>query len=107
MTQPSTRPLNFIQQLLQEAPSLGQLVASVREQALMEAGALSVKNKLLIAMALDIEAGHANGARSLAAQARKEGATEQEIVEVLQVCFAMGGMQQMSIGAGVLDTTLR
>ena len=51
----------------------------------LEAGALSVKHKLLIAMALDAAQGASAGVRNLASQALNQGASRAEIMETLRV----------------------
>ena len=66
-------------------------------------GALEVKYKFLLAMALDAQANHASGVKAFARRAREAGATEREIVEVLRVGFYLGGMQALVIGAGALE----
>jgi alkylhydroperoxidase/carboxymuconolactone decarboxylase family protein YurZ len=55
-------------------------------------GALPRKVKLLIAMAFDAAHGAENGVRSLASQARKSGATSQEIAEALRVACHLSGV---------------
>ncbi len=66
-------------------------------------GALEVKYKFLLAMALDAQANHPGGTKSFARRARDAGATEREIMEVLRVLFYLGGMQSLVIGASALD----
>ena len=66
-------------------------------------GALDVKYKFLLAMALDAQANHAGGAKSFARRARDAGASEREIVEVLRVVFYLGGMQSLVVGATALE----
>jgi alkylhydroperoxidase/carboxymuconolactone decarboxylase family protein YurZ len=55
-------------------------------------GALPKKIKLLIAMAFDAAYGAANGVRSLAGAAIAEGATKEEIAEVLRVAYHLSGV---------------
>jgi alkylhydroperoxidase/carboxymuconolactone decarboxylase family protein YurZ len=55
-------------------------------------GALPRKVKLLIAMAFDAAHGAENGVRSLAGQARKAGASTQEIAEALRVSCHLAGV---------------
>lgn len=55
-------------------------------------GALPRKIKLLIAMAFDAEHGAENGVRTLAAQAKQAGATNEEIAEVLRVASHLTGV---------------
>jgi alkylhydroperoxidase/carboxymuconolactone decarboxylase family protein YurZ len=66
-------------------------------------GALEVKHKFLLAMALDAQANHPGGVKSFARRARDAGATEREIVEVLRVVFYLGGMQALVVGANALE----
>jgi len=66
-------------------------------------GALDVKFKFLVAMALDAQANHGNGAKAFARRAREAGATEREIVEVLRVMYYLGGMQSLIVGAAALE----
>jgi alkylhydroperoxidase/carboxymuconolactone decarboxylase family protein YurZ len=59
------------------------------------------KVKLLIAMAFDAAHGAEKGVRSLASQARKAGATNQEIAEALRVAYhlsGVGGLYSASAG---------
>lgn len=55
-------------------------------------GALSRKVKLLIAMAFDAAHGAVGGVRGLAQRAMREGATREEIAEVLRVAYLMTGV---------------
>ena len=55
-------------------------------------GALPRKVKLLIAMAFDAAHGAENGVRSLATQAKKAGATNEEMAEVLRVAYHLSGV---------------
>ena len=55
-------------------------------------GALPKKIKLLIAMAFDAAHGAEGGIRSLAKAAIEEGATNQEIAEVLRVAYHLSGV---------------
>ena len=66
-------------------------------------GALEVKYKFLLAMALDAEANQPGGVKSFARRARDSGASEREIVEALRVVFYIGGMQALVIGATALE----
>jgi len=55
-------------------------------------GALPKKYKLLIAMAFDAAFGADQGVKSLAGSALKEGATKEEIAEVLRVAYHLAGV---------------
>jgi len=66
--------------------------------------ALDAKTRLLIALALDIAVGFRRGARSLANRARQAGATEAEIVEVIEICYINAGLQRLSVGFEALAT---
>ena len=62
-------------------------------------GALSKKVKLLVAMAFDAAHGAVGGVRGLAQRAMKEGATQEEIAEVLRVAYVMNGVGPVYIGS--------
>ncbi len=62
-------------------------------------GTLSKKVKLLIAMAFDAAHGAVGGVRGLALRAMKEGATKEEIAEVLRVAYVMTGVGAIYIGS--------
>ncbi len=55
-------------------------------------GALPRKYKLLIAMAFDAAHGAAQGVRSLAQAALREGATKEEIAETVRVACNLSGV---------------
>ena len=71
-----------------------EMLKRVREQNefVYADGALPRKVKLLIAMVFDAAHGAANGVRSLADQARKAGASIQEIAEALRVAYHLNGV---------------
>ena len=58
-------------------------------------GALSAKTKLLIALALDAGNGDMDGVKALSEHARKAGATEDEILEVVKVIGSVCGFQRL------------
>ncbi len=62
------------------------------DQLVYGSGALPRKFKLLVAMAFDAAHGAENGVRALAARAMQEGATKQEIAEVLRVASQLAGV---------------
>jgi alkylhydroperoxidase/carboxymuconolactone decarboxylase family protein YurZ len=72
-------------------PELFNLVKNTNAFALAD-GALPRKFKLLIAMALDASHGASRGVRSLAEQAMKAGATEEEIMETMRVTQYISGV---------------
>ncbi len=61
-------------------------------------GALSGKTKTLMAMALDAGADHPEGVKVLADAARDLGATEEEVLEAVEVSAAMCGIQGLVVG---------
>jgi alkylhydroperoxidase/carboxymuconolactone decarboxylase family protein YurZ len=70
-----------------------QVVRHLRDSdsLIYESGALPKKFKLLVAMAFDAAHGAENGVRALASRAMQEGATKQEIAEVLRVAYQLTG----------------
>ena len=89
----------FLQRLASVDPSFVDQVARIREDAYYTAGALDVKTKVLIAFALDLFSGSAQGTALLAERARAAGATDAEIAEVIKVCYSVAGLQRMATAA--------
>ena len=67
-------------------------------------GALSVKFKLLIALAIDVENGALEGAIVLGKRAQKMGATKEEIIETLRIAYQIGGNLALFTSAKLLKT---
>jgi len=88
----------FVEAFAATDPKLVEMVGELREYV-MTPGALDAKTKTLIAMALDAAYGAADGVGSLANAARKLGATEAEITEVLRIVYYIAGMGAMSAGS--------
>lgn len=65
-------------------------------QKVMTPGKLDVKTKVLIAIAVDAVKGARAGVENLAKQARKMGATDEEIHEALAVAQAAANLQFLS-----------
>jgi alkylhydroperoxidase/carboxymuconolactone decarboxylase family protein YurZ len=82
-------------------PDMLEKVDQLRTFALDE-GELSKKMKFLIAMALDASHGAVQGVRSLALQAKAEGATKGEIMEALRVVFYIQGASSVYTGSAAL-----
>lgn len=81
-----------------------EMLKRVREQNefVYTDGALPRKVKLLIAMAFDAAHGAENGVRSLANQAKKAGASTQEIAEALRVAYHLNGVGALYTAAAGL-----
>ncbi len=65
-------------------------------------GALSVKVKFLIALAIDVENGSLEGGIVLGKRAQKMGATKEEIVEALRIACQIGGTRAFFTSAQLL-----
>ena len=96
-------PLPYVETLAARDQRFAELVREVRQHALYRPGALDVKTKLLIAFALDVARHRQGGARELAQRAREAGATDAELIEVLEIMYSVGGMQSLSLGVPALD----
>ena len=72
-------------------PDLMKLIES-NESLALDDGALSRKNKLLIAIALDASKGAVQGVQSLTLQALDAGATKEEITDAVRVAQYIGGV---------------
>lgn len=69
------------------------------EDLIFKDGALPMKIKLLIAMAFDAKDGAEGGVKALAMRAVKEGATKEELTEVLRVASHFGGIGVLYIAS--------
>ncbi len=69
-------------------------------------GEISLKHKLLIALAIDVAKNSESGIRSLAAQAMENGASEQEILETLRIASYICGVGSMYTAAQALKDIL-
>jgi len=65
-------------------------------------GALSAKTKTLITLALDAYHGDAEGVKALTKRAKDMGATEDEILEVVEVVEGTRSLQGLFAGAEAL-----
>ena len=72
-------------------PDLMKLIES-NESLALDAGALSRKDKLLIAIALDASKGAVQGVQSLSLQALDAGATKEEIMDAVRVAQYISGV---------------
>lgn len=93
----------FLRKLMETDPAFAEPVLKVRELATYTPGALDVKTKLLIAFALDVAHGEAAGAGILAKRARANGATDEEIADVVRVLYSTGGLQCLSVAMEALS----
>lgn len=84
-------------------PALQERVAAFFEAAYAKPDALDLKTKFLIGLALDICVYSAGGVRNVAAMAREQGATDEEILSVLNVCFAQAGFARLVPALAALD----
>ncbi|MEM2957492.1 MAG: carboxymuconolactone decarboxylase family protein [Candidatus Jordarchaeaceae archaeon] len=91
-------PLKIYEKLDSE---MRRQVENMRAFAFKE-GALPVKIKILIAMALDASHGAVQGVRALANLAMKAGATKEEIAEALRVALYVCGAGSAYTAAAAL-----
>lgn len=68
-----------------------------------EAGALSVKEKVLIALAIDTSKGAVGGVRSLVRMAKEHNASDAEIADVFRVVYQLCGVGSMYTAAMALS----
>jgi AhpD family alkylhydroperoxidase len=94
----NANPLDIIKK---SGSDLFENISKTREMTL-EDGALSKKNKLLIALALDAANGAVNGVKSLASQAMQNGATKEEIMEAVRVANYVSGAGSVYTAANAL-----
>ncbi|MCX8131719.1 MAG: carboxymuconolactone decarboxylase family protein [Clostridia bacterium] len=95
----NTNPLEVIKKCDEE---LFENISSVRAMALKD-GALPLKEKLLIAIALDAAHGATDGVRELTKQAIGAGATKEEIMDTLRVAYFVSGVGSIYTAARALN----
>lgn len=81
----------FLRILEEKSPDLGETILEMFKKHQSE-GALPAKMKTLISMALDAAMGHPEGVKALAEKARNQSATEEEIIETIQVVAVACGI---------------
>jgi alkylhydroperoxidase/carboxymuconolactone decarboxylase family protein YurZ len=96
---------NPLQVIIDADPELAGLIGKTRETALSQ-GAIPLKYKFLIAMALDAAEGAADGVRMLAMQAMSEGATKEEIMEAVRIAQYITGVGSVYTAANGLKGIL-
>jgi len=91
-------PLTILEKI---DPELLKVIRDANTFALAE-GVLPRKIKFLIAIALDASHGAVEGVKALAEQARKAGATKEEIAETLRVTHFISGVGSVYTAARAL-----
>ncbi|MGL1892236.1 MAG: carboxymuconolactone decarboxylase family protein [Spirochaetaceae bacterium] len=93
-------PLKTVQDL---DPELTKIMEDSRLLAFTE-GSLDLKTKYLIGLSIDATKGTPEGVRSLAIQALKNGATKDEIKEVIRIVYLINGVSSMyPVSIGLKD----
>lgn len=87
----------FVEALESGDPELLRHMESLQDFASRD-GALPAKVKTLMSMLVDAILAHPDGVKALAAQARAQGATEDEIAETVRMAFYCGGMPGLVTG---------
>ncbi len=92
----------FVETLEKHDPQLLEQMQAVQALAAGE-GALPQKIKTLMSMLGDAILGHPEGVKALAAQARAQGATEEEIRETVRMAFFCAGMPGLVTATRALE----
>jgi len=87
----------FVERLEREDPELLAHMQALQRFAASD-GALPARIKTLMSMLGDAILGHAEGVRAIAARAREQGASEQEIAETVRMAFLIAGMPGLVTG---------
>ena len=87
----------FVEALEQHDPEMLRLMAEAQEFAGKD-GALPARVKTLMSMLGDAILGHGDGVKAIAARARAQGASEQEIAETVRMAFLIAGMPGLVTG---------
>jgi len=93
----------FVEQMKEHDAEIYRLSADSVETA-MAPGALDIKTKYLIVLALDALKGAAQGVKVVAAQARAAGASEAEIAEALRLAYYVSGMDVVKTCLSAYET---
>jgi alkylhydroperoxidase/carboxymuconolactone decarboxylase family protein YurZ len=94
-----------LQVIMDGDPEFSVLIGKTRQNALSQ-GAIPLKYKFLIAMALDAAEGAADGVKVLAMQAMQEGATSEEIMEAVRIAQYISGIGSVYTAARGLKDVL-
>lgn len=92
----------FVDNYRQYDPEYQVLVKQVIDGAMAE-GPLDEKTRFLIALALDVYKGSADGVKLLAKQARDAGATGSEIAQVIRIAYYVMGMDVVKVALNAFD----
>jgi alkylhydroperoxidase/carboxymuconolactone decarboxylase family protein YurZ len=88
---------NYMGKLKDRDPDFFKVVKAVLDKT-QEKGALDPKTKTLIILFNDAVKGHGDAVKSLAAVARKLGATDAEISETIRLAFMASGLSGLVAG---------
>jgi len=92
----------WIQTLKERSPKFTEMYLTQREEVLKD-GAIPAKYKLLMTMIVDAVSAHAGGCAAIANRARTKGATEEEIMEAIQVAYLFGGTPALVTAVSALQ----
>jgi AhpD family alkylhydroperoxidase len=70
----------------------------------MEPGELDARTKVLITLAIDATLGAGAGVKVLSSAARKMGASDAQITEVLRIAYAISGMGTLHASASAFES---
>ncbi|MGE5421809.1 MAG: carboxymuconolactone decarboxylase family protein [Ignavibacteriales bacterium] len=93
----------FVEEFKMIDEDLCRQVTATTELA-MQPGALDVKTKLLITLALDSFKGAGEGVKVVAAQARAAGATDQEMAEAIRLAYFVAGLDVIKTGLNAFNS---
>jgi alkylhydroperoxidase/carboxymuconolactone decarboxylase family protein YurZ len=88
---------NYMGKLKDRDPDFFEVVKAVLDKT-QEKGALDPKTKTLIILFNDAVKGHGDAVKSLAAVARRLGATDAEISETIRLAFMASGLSGLVAG---------
>ncbi|QIB75757.1 carboxymuconolactone decarboxylase family protein [Halogeometricum borinquense] len=91
----------FLTKLRAHDPDFADHVAAIARTAGTD-DALSAQTKTLITLALDAADGNTNGVKDLAAVARSQGVSEQELAETVKVIANQGGLGKLAVATHAL-----
>ncbi|AFO57510.1 MULTISPECIES: carboxymuconolactone decarboxylase family protein [unclassified Natrinema] len=92
----------FLTKLRTHDPDFADYVAAIARNADTD-DALSAQTKTLITLALDAADGNTAGVNNLAAVARSQGVSEQELAETVKMIANQGGLGKLAVAAHALE----
>lgn len=94
--------INYMERLKNKDPDFFEVLKPLMDKTQAK-GALDPKTKTLMILFNDATKGHPEAVKSLAAAARKLGATDEEISETIRIAFMASGLSGLVAGMAAFE----